>query len=292
MAAAIWGIVLIANMAGCVMHTAGNGRQEDTVLEGSEASAGVYAIESTAIEYDGALEEDGTAAGQYGAAYVSGISTEAERKQRLEVFSPYSQYGMAYDEDKDELRYHGEVVRWFEDYYPLGEGMSGGLDFFDEDGVVDVHGVRDLSKVVTNGDGSTNPAGKLVGLEAFSETEFAARDVEAIKNPPVPVAYAIEGGGEPNEAELEKMAAEYQPFGVMYDAKKDQWYFKGEKVRYFQDILTSNGESPNSGKFKGSMRSFGNEDGTIDIQAVRDYGKPNAEGNGTLTGIRKCICLY
>lgn len=72
-----------------------------------------------------------------------------------------------------------------------------------------------------------------------------------------------------------------------YDAEKDQWYFNGEEVRYFRDVLTSNGESLTSGKFRGEMRTLGSGVGTIDIYTVRDYGHLNSEHHGTLTGIEK-----
>ncbi len=81
------------------------------------------------------------------------------------------------------------------------------------------------------------------------------------------------------------MAKEYESFGLTYDAKADQWYLGGEKVRYFQDILTSNGESLNSGRFKGAMRSFASEDGTVDVYMIRDYARVNALGYGTLIGL-------
>ena len=74
---------------------------------------------------------------------------------------------------------------------------------------------------------------------------------------------------------------------LTYDAEKDQWYFNGEEVRYFRDVLTSNGESLTSGKFRGEMRTLGSGVGTIDIYTVRDYGHLNSEHHGTLTGIEK-----
>ena len=83
------------------------------------------------------------------------------------------------------------------------------------------------------------------------------------------------------------MAKEYEAFGVTYDIKNDQWYFNGEKVRFFRDVLTSNGEGLTSGKFKGSMRVLGSADGTVDIYTVRDFAHPDTSGNGTLTGIEK-----
>ena len=70
------------------------------------------------------------------------------------------------------------------------------------------------------------------------------------------------------------------------DAKDNPWYFNGEKVRFFRDVLTSNGESLTNGKFKGTMRTF-NGNGTIDIYTVRDFSNLDASGNGTLTGIEK-----
>ena len=79
----------------------------------------------------------------------------------------------------------------------------------------------------------------------------------------------------------------HEAFGVTYDAEKDQWYFNGEEVRYFRDVLTSNGESLTSGKFRGEMRTLGSGVGTIDIYTVRDYGHLNSEHHGTLTGIEK-----
>ena len=96
---------------------------------------------------------------------------------------------------------------------------------------------------------------------------------------------ALEGGPVTPE-EMTAIAKEYEPFGVTYDAKTDQWYYNGEAVRVFTDIMISNGQPPEGGNFRGVMRSFAGT-GTIDIRTVRDYGNPDADGNGTLTGIEK-----
>ena len=139
---------------------------------------------------------------------------------------------------------------------------------------------------VRSEDGSFDPSGKLVGLEAFSEEEFAARDIEALKNPP---RQTTASSGEPVSAkEREKMLQEYAPFGLTYDAKEDQWYLGDEKVRFCRDVLISNGESLTGGKFKGALRTFESaKGGTIDIYTIRDFANPNADGYGTLTGIEK-----
>ena len=202
-----------------------------------------------------------------------------------EQFRIYEPFGMTYDAYRNELYYNGKSVRWFEDYYPVGEDpqAQAGRDFFNESGVVDVYAVRDFGSFVRAADGSYDPSGKLVGLQEFTEEEFAARDIEALKNPPKEITAAT--GPAPSAEEMQEMAKEYESFGLTYDAKADQWYLGGEKVRYFQDILTSNGESLNSGRFKGAMRSFASEDGTVDVYMIRDYARVNALGYGTLIGL-------
>ncbi len=201
-----------------------------------------------------------------------------------ELFKPYEQFGLIYDSGKKELQYQGKTVRWFEDYYTTFDGGQAGNDFFNENGVVDVYAVRDFTGIARSEDGSFDPSGKLVGVKEFSEAEFATRDIEAIKNPPSIVAIV---GDPPATEELEERAKEYEAFGVTYDIKNDQWYFNGEKVRFFWDVLTSNGEDMTGGRFKGAIRTLGSADGTVDIYTVRDFSRPDASGNGTLTGVEK-----
>lgn len=202
-----------------------------------------------------------------------------------ERFRPYEPFGLQYDPETDELRFHGELVRWFEDYYPLsGDGAQAGLDFFNENGVVDVYAVRDCGGLVRAEDGSYDPAGTLTGVEAFSEEAFAARDVEAIRNP-APVT-AVAGGEELSAEERNAMAEAYAPFGVIGDAEEDQWYFNGEKVCFFRDVLTSNGKSLTGGGFRGAMRLLSSAEGTVRIETIRDFAHPDSQGYGTLTGIQ------
>lgn len=238
------------------------------------------------VDWQQASNESSSSLAAYaedGGDYTEFIGGEYSDINYEEQFEPYAQFGLIYDADKNELRYNGKVVRWFEDYYPVSaDGAVAGKDFFQENGVVDVYAVRDLSSFVRSDDGSFDPGGKLIGVEEFSEEEFAARDIEAIKNPQ-PIT-CISGDSVLSTKELEKMAEEYAAFGVTYDAKDDQWYFNGEKVRFFRDVLSSNGESLTNGKFKGAIRTFSG-DGTIDIYTVRDFSNLDISGNGTLTGI-------
>lgn len=215
---------------------------------------------------------------------AEGNSTATADISYEELFKPYEQFGLTYDSGKNELKFNGKTVRWFEDYYTVEDGVQAGNDFFNENGVVDVYAVRDLTSIVRSEDGSFDPSGKLIGVKEFSEAEFDARDIEAIKNPPSAVAIA---GDPPTAKELEDMAKEYEAFGVTYDAKNDQWYFNGEKVRYFQDVLTSNGKGLTSGEFKGAIRNSWSVSGSIDIYTIRDFTHLDAAGNGTLTGVEK-----
>lgn len=209
---------------------------------------------------------------------------EAEYGEQFQIYEPF---GMTYDAVKDELWYNGKRVRWFEDYYQLNEEESAGIDFFDEHGVVDVYAVRDFRNLVQHTDGSYDPSGKVVGLKQCSDKEFAARDVETLKNPPMGTAYAVEGGIEMTEQEKKEMAREYAAFGLTYDADHEKWYFSGKKVRFFLDILNSNGKSPNGGEFQGAIRQWWEDDGAVDIYTVRDFSKLDDDGNGTLKAVKE-----
>lgn len=263
LALALGWVLLVGSLAGCGTIAASQGG--GTSLSGtiSPQTSNTSAPTYYAVVEDGLEDND--------------ISYE-------EQFKPYVQFGLTYDAGKNELQYNGKVVRWFEDYYTVGDNTQAGKDFFNENGVVDVYAVRDLSSFVRSEDGSFDPSGKLIGVKEFTAEEFAARDIDAIKNPPPIVAV----DGNPTSAkDLEAMAEEYAAFGVTYDTKENQWFFNGEKVRFFRDVLTSNGESLTTGKFNGTIRTLESANGTIDIYTVRDFTKLDVYGNGILTGIEK-----
>lgn len=97
---------------------------------------------------------------------------------------------------------------------------------------------------------------------------------------------AVAGDGEGSEEELNAIAAGYAPFGVTYDAGEDQWYFNGEKVCFFRDVLTSNGKSLTGGGFRGAMRILSSAEGAVRIETVRDFTRPDFQGYGTLMDIQ------
>ena len=120
------------------------------------------------------------------AAAAETVSDEtSDRAAFRKICKSYEPFGLTYDSARDELWYNQKLVRWFEDYYPVDGGGEVGIDFFNEKGVVDIYAVRDLNNLTRHNDGSYEPGGRLTGLKEFSEEEFAARDIEAIKNPPL-----------------------------------------------------------------------------------------------------------
>ena len=292
MAYALSGLLLTGCLAACsaiAISPKAAALQEEDRASSAPLNAASAEAADTCAEYSAqdSTEAATTMAADACAEYSAQDSEEdmdRDREAFQENVRMYEPFGMTYDARKDELRYHGKLVRWFEDYYPIDEECSGGIDFFNENGVIDVRAIRDLSQPIQNPDGSIDPSGKVTGLQQFSDEAFAARDIDAIKNPPMQEAIA----GEPVSAEeMQEIAAEYAAYGITYDTGSEQWYFHGEKVRFFLDVLISNGKSLDSGDFHGTIRNSWKDGGTVDIYTVRDFQKLNAEGNGTLTDIKK-----
>lgn len=86
-------------------------------------------------------------------------------------------------------------------------------------------------------------------------------------------------------AEKQAFFAEYAPFGIKYDPQTDALTYMGRAVRFFLDVRSSNGASLSGGSFRGSITQICNGDGEVDVETIRDYARPNASGEGTLTGI-------
>ena len=85
--------------------------------------------------------------------------------------------------------------------------------------------------------------------------------------------------------EKQAFFAEYAPFGLTYDPQTDALTYMGRAVRNFLDVRSSNGASLSGGSFQGSITQINNADGEVDVETIRDYARPNASGEGTLTGI-------
>lgn len=96
-----------------------------------------------------------------------------------ETYQKYAGFGLDYDAQKGRLTYEGQIVRLFEDMYPIGDQMMAGTVCSFADGEVDVYAVRDLTgPIIRREDGSFDPSGELIGLRRATQKEFDAKTRE------------------------------------------------------------------------------------------------------------------
>lgn len=96
-----------------------------------------------------------------------------------QTYAQYEPFGLSYNESDGRLYYQGKKVRNFEDLYPIDTNSSAGTVYQMPDGEVDVRAIRELNDPIKrNADGSFDPSGRLVGLEALSRQEFDQRTRE------------------------------------------------------------------------------------------------------------------
>lgn len=203
-------------------------------------------------------------------------------------YSKYEAYGVTYDAAADALYYHGQLIRCFDDEYPIGDFGTVGINHYTKGGVIDVHAVRDLSQPVRSADGSYDPGGILIGVAPYSQAEFEARRLDEPNAAPSYTAIA-EGSTSISPEELAREYSVYEPFGITYDKENDLLYYRGKLIYYFLDVLSSNGEGFSSGKFQGAMRCKTQEYGVISVQVIRDYNDLDANGYGKIIGIETIV---
>lgn len=111
-----------------------------------------------------------------GSEEEASINAEKEYEQ---LSKEYAALGVTEDE-KGNLYYNGELVRFFLDGYEQkgeggGENQISRYTYYNDKGTVDVHTVYDDLR---QKDGSTELFGKLIDIVPYSEEEFAARSEE------------------------------------------------------------------------------------------------------------------
>lgn len=184
----------------------------------------------------------------------------------------YETFGLEYDKAEDALYFGDERVRCFFDGVDTGNGgQISRVEHIDPKGTVDVHTVR---QTLDNGDGSVDPFGPLTGLEAASQAEFDARDINALLHPGPEAAACAESGGVPGRSFAEIFTA-YRDFGVEFVESPEgsgtgNVYYLGELADGFADI------SPEGGTFVFHSR----DRGTCNVRTVYD-------GAGKLTGVER-----
>ena len=221
---------------------------------------------------------------------VSAITFKSGAESNAAEFSDYAKYGLSYDANHDLLYYQGKRVRILEDEWNLniesgskivtseGESVlttcaSANLCYFNGEGEVDVRATRDES-------------GELTGLEALGDAEFAARDLTAWLEPNVTrMEMTATGGEQLTPDELAAFYAPYAAFGLRYDAERDLLFYGERQVHKLVDYRRTNGEEPGSGNFSGVLTQLIYEGGEVDVTTIRDYSRPDANGEGKLVGL-------
>ena len=88
-------------------------------------------------------------------------------------YAKYEPYGLGYDAKNGVITYKGQVVRYFEDMWPVDEQGKAGACFQYEGGTIDVYGVREFPEFIQrNPDGSFDPSGTLIGLREATQEEY------------------------------------------------------------------------------------------------------------------------
>lgn len=204
-----------------------------------------------------------------------------------EYFEKFKPFGLEMDKD-DVLYYKGKRVRFFSDSTDITDiGEISGMTYIDEEGEVDIH---TLYEETPNGDGSSNPFGKLVGIEEYKpgEVNFPAMlSPEAVSEGGASIAFIGEGefeiieGKESTYAEgdgsldgktLAERFAQYKDYGITYDETGDALYYNGKIVGYFIDLTST-------GVFTKTFKLPENEEG-IAVKTLYDE-------NGNLCGVEE-----
>lgn len=199
-------------------------------------------------------------------AIVDAVS-DMQDNSIVERYKQYEPFGMTYNVDEDKLFYKDQPVRWFEDYYVVGnENEQAGIDFFNEEGSIDVYAIRNFDDIERALDGSYDPSGTLVGLEAFSEEAFQNRDIEKLKMPQITsVAIGETTEIDPNAQTFAERFEPYKTVGIRYEESEvgsgvGNVYYNEELVHHFVDI------SPQGGTF-----TFESKDqSSLDVQTLYD----------------------
>lgn len=248
----------------------------EIMRDGHPAAAGQETDDSTVIC-------EGTAAYEAAEAIVVYTQYSYSYPENDEAwarhFEPYAEYGLSCDPESRTLMYQGQRVRSFTDAYSMSGGVCTIIEFTDEQGTIDLRTERDQTRLIRHADGSLSPEGRLTGIRA----ESAARSQGGSTSQTTATSE-----GEMTAAEKQAFFAPYEVFGLCYDAASDEMAFQGQRVRRFLDIRQSNGEPLDSGRFHGSMTSMvccDDDQGEVDVEVIRDYTKPDANGDGALIGM-------
>lgn len=98
------------------------------------------------------------------------------------------------------------------------------------------------------------------------------------------LAEAVESGNALSQEEKRALTAAYAGVGITYDESADRLYCDGKLVRRFTDIRQVEAGADAEGKRVVSALFLNEEDGEVDVEIIRDFTRPDAQGDGALTG--------
>ena len=159
------------------------------------------------------------------------------------TYAKYEPYGLGYDGKNGTITYNGQVVRYFEDMWPIDETSKSGACFIYEGGTVDVYGVREFPETIhRNPDGTFDPSGVLMGLRQATQEEYDAL-TEWLKSGSVSqITYAMAGttpmnddpDATPGPIAYTKLDPE-SPFAYDHPTESVQWWTAEEYRAWMEE---------------------------------------------------------
>jgi bla regulator protein BlaR1 len=255
-------------------HFSKNALEERIAAVMKMKSKSIFAMGLAVTVMLGAGAAFATSAPQMEAAAHHAQTAEVNGDARLnqwdyqQTYARYEPFGLSYNQSEGRLYYKGKKVRNFEDMYPIDEENSAGTVFSMPAGEVDVRAIRELNDPIErNPDGTFDPSGRLVGLEALSQQEF---DQRTRKYAQEEAAYTKAAQGTSEASELAdggsldpEIFQEYLSLGL--EVSDGALYFQGKRVRDFNDTYTAGWRTI-------SVQNY-DEQGEIDVKAVREGEK-------------------
>lgn len=270
LAAVLVAIALVVGFTTAFATSAQTTAQDDNIALSDEETVNNSAIQSG---YDSTGSETATESGN---KCIS--ADDSDQQLSSELLAEYVVFGLTYDESAETLYWKGKPVRYFNDSVDIDGNSATAYQYLYREGTVDIYTVRQATQ---NADGSTDPFGKLTGIEEYKAGELDIDSLFSVSTESVSVAEdgaalesvyqsgqetvaagdytAVESG---TGTEFMAVMAKYEPFGVTLVKSGDfgNLYWNGRLV----DILVDH--SPDGGYTTVSST----DEGGIKIQTV--YG--------------------
>lgn len=173
-------------------------------------------------------------------------------------YAVYEPFGLTVEGGK--LYYDGTLVRCFDDRVPARNFSVKAIGYYEKDGLIDVRAVRE------------DHTHALTALAVSSRAEFENRVIDTHDEKPAQAGT--------------NLFAPYEEFGLQYDESRGALFYNGKRVRLFWDSRSGDFSPGMSEKPLADSVSNWDPNGEIDVYALRDFSRKDADGYGSLTGLR------